>query len=452
MLLALAGCSACSPSIFGCEDDTGCAGSQVGGSCEPSGFCSFPDEGCPSGRRYGEFAGQMLGGACVDNPDAATSQAGPATSTGLTTSLGTSTTGLAETGSTGPVDADTTGSSSPVGEGSTTSEEVCREGWWDCAWTVRQSVTLQGIPLDGAVTALPFPASIDPTLLADPSVVFVDAFGVLVPWEQDGALAWLSVDAEPNTETLVWAYGGNPAGAPGDLLESVWDDNFVAVWHLSDGADASTFNNDAAPNGVVPEDGRFDSATRFDGVDDQLEVPASDSLADLRATGLTAELWLRPELASGVTYKRIFDKSNSTAATLGWAVLLSQSLPAAQIQVDLGYELEEGRAVSGSFDASEWVHLVVTIADDDTVGFWVNGEALESTQTAVRGSIISDADQPGSIGSLPGDAPSARFYDGLMDELRVSRGVRSEDWVIGTYSSGSPEAVALGRLEDLQQD
>jgi len=452
MLMAFAGCCACSPSAFACEDDSGCAGAQAGGFCEPSGFCSFPDDGCPSGRRYGEYSGQGLGDLCVDPPEGtstgATSQAGPA-STSLTTSLATSTTVSDETGSTGSGGADTT--SSPTTQGSST-DGVCREGWWDCAWTVRQSVTLHGMPLDSPVAALPFSARIDPALLEDETLVFVDEGGALIPWEPDGALAWLSVDVNPGADTRVWAYGGNPSGASPEVAESVWDDSFVAVWHLSDGSDASDSNNDAVPTGVVPEDGRFDSATRFDGVDDHLEVPATGSLADLRGTGLTADLWLRPELAAGTTYKRIFDKTDSTTATTGWAILLSQTMPLGQIQVDLGYELAEGQAMSADFDVSDWVHLVVTIAADDTVGFWVNGATTASTQTPGDGTIISDADQPGSIGSLLGDAPSDRFYDGLLDELRISRGVRSEAWIVGTYTSGLPDAVTLGRLEDLQDE
>ncbi len=451
MLMAFVSCCACSPSVFGCEDDSGCAGAQVGGSCEPSGFCSFPDEECASGRRYGEYSGQGLGGLCVDPSDStstgATSQAGPTTSTSLTTNLGTSTRTAGEADTASSDDAGTTGS--PTTAGSSTAG-VCAEGWWDCAWTVRQSITLHGIPLKSPVAALPFSARVDASLLQDESLVFVDEAGALVPWEQDGALAWLRVDVDPGADTRVWAYGGNPSGPPAEIVGSVWDESFVAIWHLADGSDASDLNNDAVPNGVLPEDGWFDAATRFDGVDDQFDVPATESLADLRATGLTADVWLRPELGEGTTYKRIFDKSDALQATMGWAILLSHTMPLGQIQVDMGYELAEGRAMSGEFDISEWVHLAVTIADDDTVGFWVNGEALTSSQTPVRGMVLSDADQPGSIGSIPGEAPSVRFYEGLMDEFRISRGVRSEAWVVGTYTSGLPDAVTLGALEDLR--
>src|SRR5262249_23224333 len=42
-------------SAFHCSDDRSCG---AGGACESSsGFCSFPDSACESGRRYGELAG-----------------------------------------------------------------------------------------------------------------------------------------------------------------------------------------------------------------------------------------------------------------------------------------------------------------------------------------------------------------------------------------------------------
>ncbi len=68
---------------FACVDDTSCGD---GGQCEATGFCSFADEACPSGRRYGEHASESLAGKCVDEPVAGDSS-GSATdaSTSLTT-------------------------------------------------------------------------------------------------------------------------------------------------------------------------------------------------------------------------------------------------------------------------------------------------------------------------------------------------------------------------------
>lgn len=72
------GCGTPSPS-FVCTDSVQCD-VGVGGVCQPTGYCSFPDASCPSGQRYGEFAGTMSG-LCVGDepggPDAADAASSP---------------------------------------------------------------------------------------------------------------------------------------------------------------------------------------------------------------------------------------------------------------------------------------------------------------------------------------------------------------------------------------
>lgn len=67
---SLAGCVGRS-SAFVCETSAECVHAGNVGACEPSGYCSFDDLGCASGRRYGDLASPVLAGACVieDHPD-----------------------------------------------------------------------------------------------------------------------------------------------------------------------------------------------------------------------------------------------------------------------------------------------------------------------------------------------------------------------------------------------
>jgi hypothetical protein len=69
LLLALVGAPAavgCRPNLaYQCGSDPECASAGAEGVCEPNGFCSFPDPVCPSGRRFGEWAGNSLGDTCV---------------------------------------------------------------------------------------------------------------------------------------------------------------------------------------------------------------------------------------------------------------------------------------------------------------------------------------------------------------------------------------------------
>lgn len=107
-----------------------CIVGGVAGQCESVGFCSFPDTGCPSGQRYGEFAGAGLAYDCVpiepaetesdsDTATSASSTTGPSTTT-LGTSTNSSTSGV----TTGVTTVTTAGETDPLsgsGESSSTS-------------------------------------------------------------------------------------------------------------------------------------------------------------------------------------------------------------------------------------------------------------------------------------------------------------------------------------------
>ncbi len=83
ILLAALACAGCLRATeFHCIDSTQCAG----GVCEAVGYCSFRDDGCASGQRFGDsagtYAGQCVGGstddAGVDAPDDVAIDAPPA--------------------------------------------------------------------------------------------------------------------------------------------------------------------------------------------------------------------------------------------------------------------------------------------------------------------------------------------------------------------------------------
>lgn len=52
-----AGCKV--QSVFTCSEDANCETHGAGGICEPNAFCTFPDESCPSGKRWHDRAGDL---------------------------------------------------------------------------------------------------------------------------------------------------------------------------------------------------------------------------------------------------------------------------------------------------------------------------------------------------------------------------------------------------------
>ena len=67
---AVAASTACSESSgFLCSSDDECKDADIQGVCEDLGYCSFPDEVCATGRRFGELAPDGIAGFCVPPPD-----------------------------------------------------------------------------------------------------------------------------------------------------------------------------------------------------------------------------------------------------------------------------------------------------------------------------------------------------------------------------------------------
>ena len=73
----------CGAASFVCDGDESCRDGGRDGQCEANGSCSFPDAGCPSGRRYGEH-GMSKAGECVSD-DASDTQATSSADTMTTT-------------------------------------------------------------------------------------------------------------------------------------------------------------------------------------------------------------------------------------------------------------------------------------------------------------------------------------------------------------------------------
>ena len=91
LLIVLGALAGCGPAAaFQCENDMDCLRrSEQPGVCQGVGFCSFPDGGCESGQRFGEFSG-AFGEKCVPAGGSGTGSGGERdTETGGESGFGT---------------------------------------------------------------------------------------------------------------------------------------------------------------------------------------------------------------------------------------------------------------------------------------------------------------------------------------------------------------------------
>ncbi len=116
---------ACTASPFACDDSSACAGNGEQGTCEATGWCSFPDAGCESGARYGEHSGDGLAGECVAVGGTSTGTGDPTLAT-LATQDWTS--AIETSSEVGPTSLDGSSSDPTDPTGDPTASAVCGDG------------------------------------------------------------------------------------------------------------------------------------------------------------------------------------------------------------------------------------------------------------------------------------------------------------------------------------
>lgn len=110
---SIGGCT--DASAFACHDASDCATAASDGTCELTGYCSFPSDDCDSGRRYGQHAPADLAGACVPQDDD-TGAVDPTLASDPVTTVGLESTGDATSGPS-PLDGSSSTSSPPTTSG-----------------------------------------------------------------------------------------------------------------------------------------------------------------------------------------------------------------------------------------------------------------------------------------------------------------------------------------------
>lgn len=447
--------AACRVSAFACIDDADCADGGAVGVCEAAGACSFVDDACASGRRYGDRSPADLAGECVDV--GATSSTGERPSTSGVEPVTSADPGSDEgaTTSTGFVPSSESGDACPV-------------GWWDCAWSRRVALDLPATAIDTftevpVLVALGRPR-IDPDEVAafGADLRFVDADGNRVPheierWDPDGAsIVWISVPIlEPRIGPRLWLYYGNAAAPDVQDGDGVWSDEHAAVWHMSRGAmDASGNANDGVQTeGVHDADGHLGGAKQFFDVDDRIDVPPSAALDDVCFGGATLSAWARPDTFGGTSRGRIADKSGGGAG--GWMFYLSSD-SGGEVSWRHGYDdaqvIWRGGADMIQLDTWHWIAVTFDALAGAPPRIYIDGVEQEVAQTS--GTMATPAVSDVGVDVVIGNSDVAdRWFDGRIDELRIERTVREPAWIELQYRSMTDALIVYGapeRLEDAQ--
>ena len=279
-------------------------------------------------------------------------------------------------------------------------------------------------------------------------------------------IAWVRIPTlSHTTDTVIYVFYGNPnIIASQQNPAGVWDSNYQAVYHLaSTGNGAATDSTTNANNGtltsVSPASGQIDGAASLNGSSSYMQIPEADFPSYPTASGFegtpvsgaspfTASfgLWFQTAAAGGILGQMPDpDCSGLLGACNNYNPLPGDSNPGSNpmLYVDDNGRLEFdfGNVVSpAAYNDNNWHYAAVTYASNGTNTLYVDGQnaGSEQQQSAYAyspnyayfvGSAYTWLNELGNSNWL--------YFNGKIDEVRVSSIPRSGDWIRTEYNNQS---------------
>ncbi|MFX0181867.1 MAG: DUF2341 domain-containing protein, partial [Candidatus Hodarchaeota archaeon] len=340
--------------------------------------------------------------------------------------------------------------------------------WYFPGLRYRKSITIDATKVSGSGSLSNFPVLIDliDTDLHHPykvqadgdDILFCDVNGNMLDHEIElfdqnydstraHLIAWVKIPTISGTDdTTIYLYFGNKGLSSQSNAEGVWDSNYVGVWHLNQDPSGSapqildstspythgTANASMSSNDLVS--GVIGDALNLDGTEDFIDF---GNPSEMQITGaLTVETWFwsdsdQNEYVIGKNgpgpdmrcWDLSFDPHNGTHGSLVFRYDTDGVLP------------HYGEVSNVYYEVGKWHHVVGVFYPSTYLRMYLNGQLVYDNSTAASSQY--DPGNPLRFGARgdeisPDDTP---FYDGKIDEARISNIARSSEWVITGYNN-----------------
>ena len=260
-------------------------------------------------------------------------------------------------------------------------------------------------------------------------------------WNTSGeSFVWVQVTNLSHNGSI-WAYWGNSgASQPSYTTDgSTWSEGYTAVWHLDETAakDSAANASDGTANGSVSTtSGLIGDALDFGGNPDSVQVANTGDMFGRSGTAsITVSAWIKTS-TDGSTWPRVMDTDQSSS----WVLNVRDDNERINFsRKDVVGHVQGTAAVTD--DA--WTYVVGTY-DGTNVRLYDDG---------VQEGITASSDSVGSGGAnlmIGSNSGSGEYFQGLIDEARVSTVARSSNWVWACFrnqGANHSSFVSYGSIE-----
>lgn len=271
-------------------------------------------------------------------------------------------------------------------------------------------------------------------------LTFTDDGGNVIPreidtWTTSGeSLVWVCVPVVTNGASFTMHYGDTAVTEQPACQTNgtVWSGaNYKGVWHMDsvDPADSSPNGYDGThqTSALSVVDGALGAAVNFprtttgDGITCG-EVLTNSELAD----GFTIEGWCRPTQYGGVgDGAAMFGKKDIVSLRIKTDTMVVLTTPTVA-----NHEMSLASGVLPAVNT--WWHFVATFkmnTSNDGLKFYVNGQLVK------KQGADNIKDQTTATEMFIGNNQWNQAFKGDLDEIRLSAGIRSTNWVAASYAT-----------------
>ncbi len=337
------------------------------------------------------------------------------------------------------------------------------EAWWSGNWTYRQKLTfdnsgqaenLANFPVLVKLTAANFDFSKVQTNGEDIRFVDSDDFTPLKyeieKWDKTNQVAYIwvkvpQIDSSSNTDFIYMYYDNSGANDAQEAI-NVWDGNYTNVYHFAETTenylDSTNNNKDSTAISVTTR-----TAT---GIGDAPEFdPASSNRITFGQTviieDMTQEAWVTLDTAANyrpITQHAAAGEDEGTNIVYG---LEFESDTDMYQQWEYNAGSNEKTYSSAKVTLETFTHVAaVRDTTNKQIVWYING-----TATGAAHSYTNDT-TGGATGTalyVGGRISSSQWFDGIIDELRISDKIRTADWLKASYLSEADTFITFGGEE-----
>ena len=253
------------------------------------------------------------------------------------------------------------------------------------------------------------------------------------------------IDASSGTD-YIWMYYGNAAAPDAQNADAVWDAGFSGVWHLNTDELDSAGTNDGINSNSTNGAGVIASGQSFNGTNAQVYTTTQFS----NPQQYTIEAWFRTSSAGG---KKIigFENNQTGTASADWDRHLYVGTDG-RLYFGSYYEPTDSEDVANSttnYADGAW-HYAVGVRNNgtDTLSLYVDGVLVDTSPNTSSQNYNGYWRLGGYMtNGWPNGADG--YYNGSIDEARVSNQVRTAAWIRAQYLSMSDTFVGFGAAQGM---